>query len=41
MITAYGDPDTKRKAIEGGAEPLLELTPTLQVCYFEPDDVLS
>ena len=23
MITAYGDPDTKRKAIEGGAEGLL------------------
>ena len=23
MITAYGDPDTKRKAIEGGAESLL------------------
>ena len=23
MITAYGDPDTKRKAIEGGAEDLL------------------
>jgi CheY-like chemotaxis protein len=22
MITAYGDPDTKRKAIEGGAEGL-------------------
>ncbi len=22
MITAYGDPDTKRKAIEGGAEAL-------------------
>jgi CheY-like chemotaxis protein len=23
MITAYGDPDTKRKAIEGGADGLL------------------
>jgi len=23
MITAYGDPDTKRKALEGGAEALL------------------
>jgi CheY-like chemotaxis protein len=23
MITAYGDPDTKRKALEGGAETLL------------------
>ena len=23
MITAYGDPDTRRKAIEGGAEGLL------------------
>jgi DNA-binding NtrC family response regulator len=23
MITAYGDPDTERKAIEGGAEDLL------------------
>jgi CheY-like chemotaxis protein len=23
MITAYGDPDTRRKAIEGGAEALL------------------
>ena len=23
MITAYGDPDTKRKAMEGGAEALL------------------
>jgi CheY-like chemotaxis protein len=23
MITAYGDPDTKRRAIEGGAEGLL------------------
>ena len=23
MITAYGDPDTKRKAIEGGAKSLL------------------
>src|SRR6267143_3031911 len=23
MITAYGDPETKRKAIEGGAEGLL------------------
>jgi CheY-like chemotaxis protein len=23
MITAYGDADTKRKAIEGGAEGLL------------------
>ena len=23
MVTAYGDPDTKRKAIEGGAEGLL------------------
>ena len=23
MITAYGDPDTKRKALEGGAEGLL------------------
>jgi response regulator RpfG family c-di-GMP phosphodiesterase len=23
MITAYGDPETKRKAIEGGAEALL------------------
>jgi DNA-binding NtrC family response regulator len=23
MITAYGDPDTKRKAIEGGASGLL------------------
>jgi DNA-binding response OmpR family regulator len=23
MITAYGDPDTKRKALENGAEALL------------------
>ena len=23
MITAYGDPDTKRKALEGGAETLI------------------
>jgi DNA-binding response OmpR family regulator len=23
MITAYGDPETKRRAIEGGAEGLL------------------
>ena len=23
MITAYGDPDTRRKAMEGGAEALL------------------
>ena len=23
MITAYGDPDTRRKALEGGAEALL------------------
>jgi DNA-binding response OmpR family regulator len=23
MITAYGDPETKRKAIEGGADGLL------------------
>jgi DNA-binding response OmpR family regulator len=23
MITAYGDPDTKRKVLEGGAEALL------------------
>jgi CheY-like chemotaxis protein len=23
MITAYGDPETKRKALEGGAEGLL------------------
>jgi AmiR/NasT family two-component response regulator len=23
MITAYGDPDTKRKALEGGAEALI------------------
>jgi CheY-like chemotaxis protein len=32
MITAYGDAETKRKALEGGAEALLTSQSTLQRC---------
>ena len=32
MITAYGDAETKRKALDGGAEALLTKPSTLQCC---------
>jgi CheY-like chemotaxis protein len=41
MITAYGDPETRRKAIEGGAEGVLTKPVDFTILRQEIDDRLK